>query len=82
MFSTLTASRRPLTAAACKIFRNTEEEKAFKEIEITFSLRHPHVIGLYAWFQIKGEVLGMAAVIESTICETDVNVLYRLNQER
>ena len=41
--------------AACKIFRNTSEESAFKEIEITFALRHPNVIGLYAWFQLKGE---------------------------
>ena len=39
---------------AVKIFRNTTEEKAFKEIEITFSMRHPNVIGMYAWFQIKG----------------------------
>ena len=40
--------------AACKIFRNSSEESAFKEIEIMFSMRHPHIIGLYAWFQIKG----------------------------
>ena len=44
--------------AACKIFRNTTEESAFKEIELMFSLRHPNVIGLYAWFQIKGVLLG------------------------
>ena len=41
--------------AVCKIFRNSTEEKAFKEIEMTFALRHPNVIGLYAWFQIRGE---------------------------
>ena len=40
--------------AACKIFRNTSEESAFKEIEIMFALRHPNIIGLFAWFQIKG----------------------------
>ena len=39
---------------AVKIFRNTSEESAFKEIEIMFALRHPNIIGLYAWFQIKG----------------------------
>ena len=42
--------------AACKIFRNTSEESAFKEIEIMFALRHPNIIGLYAWFQIKGRL--------------------------
>ena len=35
--------------AAFKLFRNATEEKAFKEIEITFSLRHPNIIGMYAW---------------------------------
>ena len=43
---------------AVKIFRNTSEESAFKEIEIMFSLRHPNVIGLYAWFQLKGGLRG------------------------
>ena len=40
--------------AACKIFRNTTDESAFKEIEMMFSLRHPNIIGLFAWFQLKG----------------------------
>lgn len=42
-------------AAACKIFRNCAKEKAYKEIEITFAMRHPNVIGIYAWFQIQGK---------------------------
>ena len=50
--------------AACKIFRNTTEESAFKEIEIMFALRHPNIIGLYAWFQVKG---GFRRVLESDV---------------
>ena len=49
---------------AVKIFRNTTEEKAFKEIEIMFSLRHPNIIGLYAWFQIKGALDQTGMVVE------------------
>ena len=44
--------------AACKMFRNTTEESAFKEIETLFALRHPSIIGLYAWFQQKGGCCG------------------------
>ena len=50
--------------AACKVFRNTSEESAFKEIEIVFALRHPNIIGLYAWFQIKGTLKQTGMVIE------------------
>ena len=37
--------------AAVKTFRDTSKESAFKEIEMTFSLRHPNVVGMYAWFR-------------------------------
>ena len=40
--------------AALKIFKKATEESAFKEIEITFALRHPYVIGVYAWFREQG----------------------------
>ena len=43
--------------AALKMFRNATEEKAFKEIEITFSMRHPNIIGIYAWLRKKGEMM-------------------------
>ena len=36
--------------AAVKTFRDTSKESAFKEIEMTFSLRHPNIVGMYAWF--------------------------------
>ena len=49
---------------AVKIFRNTTDEKAFREIEITFSLRHPNIIGLYAWFQIPGALKQTGMVVE------------------
>ena len=60
--------------AACKIFRNSKEESAFKEIEIMFSLRHPNIIGLYAWFQIKGQFLFWL----SPFCLMDLNEIARL----
>lgn len=37
--------------AAVKTFRDTSKKSAFKEIEMTFSLRHPNIVGIYAWFQ-------------------------------
>ena len=49
---------------AVKIFRNTGEESAFKEIEMMFSLRHPNIIGLYAWFRQRGTLLQMGVVME------------------
>ena len=55
-YSTVHRGKFQERIVAVKIFRNTTKESAFKEIEILFSLRHPHVIGLYAWFRIKGEL--------------------------
>ena len=49
---------------ALKMFRNTKEESAFKEIELLFSLRHPNIIGLYAWFSLKGTLMQIGVVIE------------------
>ena len=48
---------------AFKLFRNTEEEKAFREIEMTFSLRHPHIIGLYGWSQDKRSAISQIGMI-------------------
>lgn len=51
--------------AALKLFRNATEENAFKEIEITFALRHPNIIGLYAWVQRKvGTMTEIGMVLE------------------
>ena len=47
---------------ALKLFRNTKEESAAKEIEMMFSLRHPNVIGIYAWFREPGQFLQSAVV--------------------
>ena len=47
---------------ALKLFRNTKEESAAKEIEMMFSLRHPNVIGIYAWFREPGQLLQMGWV--------------------
>ena len=41
---------------ALKLFRNTTKENAIKEIEIMFALRHPHIIGLYAWILKSGQI--------------------------
>ena len=49
---------------AIKIFRNATEEKAFKEIEMMFSLRHPNIVGLYAWFQLRGAMTQLGVVME------------------
>ena len=35
---------------AVKTFRDDDRRKSFHEIELLFELRHPHIIGLYAWF--------------------------------
>ena len=40
--------------AALKMFRNTTRANAINEIEIMFILRHPNIIGLYAWFLKRG----------------------------
>ena len=40
--------------AALKMFRNSEKEKIFREIEMLFSLRHPNIIGMYGWFEEAG----------------------------
>ena len=50
--------------AAVKTFRDTRKESAFKEIEMTFSLRHPNIVGLYAWFERdrSGEELEIGCV--------------------
>lgn len=48
--------------AALKLFRSTKEESAAKEIEMMFSLRHPNVIGIYAWFREPGQFLQMGWV--------------------
>ena len=50
--------------AVCKVFRNTTEESAFKEIELMFALRHPNVVGLYAWFRREGTRTQIGMVIE------------------
>ena len=60
--------------AACKIFRNTTEESAHKEIEIMFALRHPNVIGLYAWFRKDGALTQYGMVIE--LAKGDLRSLY------
>ena len=63
-FSTVYKSSFGKEPAAVKLFRNTEEDKAFREIEMTFALRHPHIIGLFAWFQEKGTLTQFGMVIE------------------
>ena len=61
-------------AVAVKIFRNTSEESAFKEIEMTFSLRHPNVIGLYAWFEHRGALTQFGMVLE--LASSDLRSVY------
>ena len=41
---------------ALKLFRNTTDEDAIKEIEVMFALRHPNIIGLYAWVVHSGQI--------------------------
>ena len=63
-FSTVYKSSFSNEPAAIKLFRNTEEDKAFREIEMSFALRHPNIIGLFAWFQVKGALTQIGMVIE------------------
>ena len=46
-----------------------------KEIEITFSLRHPHIIGLYAWFKIAGVLTQFGMVLE--LAHSDLRSCYK-----
>ena len=63
-FSTVYRSSFRNEPAAIKLFRNTEEDKAFREIETSFALRHPNIIGLFAWFQEKGALTQIGMIIE------------------
>ena len=63
-FSTVYKSSFRNEPAAIKLFRNTEEDKAFREIETSFALRHPNIIGLFAWFQEKGALTQIGMIIE------------------
>ena len=62
-YSTVYRCRFQNKVAALKMFRNTTEEKAFKEIEITFSMRHPNVIGIFAWLQDTGEMMTQTGMV-------------------
>lgn len=54
------------SVVAVKIFRGINDEesrdKAFSEIELLFELRHPCIIGIFAWFETNDGRLG--AVLE------------------
>ena len=65
--------------AAFKLFRNTEEDKAFREIEIMFALRHPNVIGLYAWTRDEG--LGQLGILVE-LADGDLEALYKEKEGR
>ena len=63
-YSTVYKCRFQGKPAALKMFRNATEEKAFKEIETTFSMRHPNIIGIYAWLRESGAITQIGMVIE------------------
>ena len=63
-FSTVYKSSFRNEPAAIKLFRNTDEDKAFREIETSFALRHPNIIGLFAWFQVRGALTQIGMIIE------------------
>merc|ERR1711965_1121731 len=63
-FSTVYKSSFRNEPAAIKLFRNSEEDKAFREIETSFALRHPNIIGLFAWFQVRGALTQIGMIIE------------------
>ena len=61
---------------ALKMFRNAIAEKAFKEIEITFSMRHPNIIGIYAWLQEEGQMLTQIGMVIELADGGDLMGLY------
>ena len=63
--------------AALKMFRNANEEKAFKEIEITFAMRHPNIIGIYAWLQNKGGTIPEIGMILELADSGDLMAFYK-----
>ena len=67
--------------AAVKIFRNTEEEKAYSEIKMAFSLRHPNIIGFYAWFRADGALVQIGMVIELA-SGGDLETIYKQKKGR
>ena len=62
-FSTVYRCQFQNRPSALKLFRNATEMKAFKEIEITFSMRHPNIIGIYAWLRKKGEMMTQIGMV-------------------
>ena len=66
--------------AALKMFRNANEEKAFQEIEITFAMRHPNIIGIYAWLQNKGGTIPEIGMILEFADSGDLGEFYRENK--
>ena len=62
-FSTVYRCQFQNRHSALKLFRNATEMKAFKEIEITFSMRHPNIIGIYAWLRKKGEMMTQIGMV-------------------
>ena len=53
-FSTVYLCNYEDKVAALKIFRSSTDDKVDREVEMLFSLRHPHIIGLYGYFRIPG----------------------------
>ena len=75
-YSTVYKCRFQNKVTALKMFRNTTEEKAFKEIEITFSMRHPNIIGIYAWVQDKSEMITQIGMVLELADGGDLSGLY------
>ena len=48
---------------AVKVFRTSSSEDSFKEVKLMYAMRHPAVIGIYAWF-LKKELGRLAIVME------------------
>ena len=67
--------------AVLKMFRNATEEKALKEIEITFSMRHPNIIGIYAWLRERGEMMTQVGMVIELAEGGDLMDLYTEKKE-
>ena len=80
-YSTVYDCRFQDKRAALKMFRNATAEKAFKEIEITFSMRHPNIIGIYAWLQDGGQMVTQIGMVIELAGGGDLMDLYSKKRE-
>ena len=60
---------------ALKVFRQLEASKARKEIELVFELRHPNIVGIFAFFQFPET--GKVGIVFELCSEGNLSAAYK-----